>query len=134
MMTSMTALLAFAAWTLLLVVLVLAYRSMKILSGTPANSWTRGKACEDPGLVDRLSHAHLNCLENLPIFAALVLVAGVEGQGASIAVLATLVFYARVIQSVVHAIGTSAKLVTVRGTFWIIQIILFAIMFYKLFG
>lgn len=133
-MTSMTALLAFAAWTLLLIVLVLAYRSVKILSGTPANSWTRGKATEDPGWVIRLSHAHLNCLENLPIFAVLVLVAGFEGKAASIAVLASIVFYARVVQSVVHAIGTSAKLVTIRGTFWILQIILFAIMFYKLFG
>lgn len=133
-MTPMNALLAFAAWTLLLVLLVLSYRSVKILTGTPADSWTRGKAIADPGWVTRITHAHLNCLENLPIFAALVLVAGVEGKTASIMVIAQVVFYARVVQTIVHMIGVSHWLVNIRGTFWIIQIIVFAIMFARLFG
>lgn len=133
-MTPMTALLAFAAWTLLLVVLVLAYRSVRILGGVPANAWTRGKATADPEWVTRLTHAHLNCLENLPIFAVIVLVAGVEDKTAAIAALAPWVFYARVVQSCVHLVGVNAPLVTVRGTFWIAQVVLFAVMFARLFG
>ncbi|TAM12822.1 MAG: MAPEG family protein [Nevskiaceae bacterium] len=133
-MTPMTALLAFAAWTLLLVALVLAYRSVRILSGTPADAWTRGKPSIDPGFVVRLTHAHLNCLENLPIFAVIVLVAGAQDKLPVIGALAAWVFYARVVQSCVHLVGVNPLLVTVRGTFWIIQIVLFAVMFARLFG
>lgn len=128
-MTPLTALLWFAAWTLFLIVLVLIYRSGKILGGTPANAWTRGQAIEDPPVVKRIADAHLNCLENLPIFAVLVLVAASQGKTALLIPLAGYVLYARLLQSITHIIGTRPLLVTVRATFWIIQIILFAWMF-----
>lgn len=128
-MTPMTALLWFTAWTLFLVVLVLLYRGVKIISGTPANAWTRGGGMEDPAIIKRLTDAHLNCLENLPIFAVLVLAAASLDKTATIAPVAAYILYARLAQSVTHLVGTQPMLVTLRGTFWVIQIILFALMF-----
>ncbi len=128
-MTPMTALLWFAAWTLFLVVLVLLYRGPKILGGTPANAWTRGGGMEDPAIIKRISDAHLNCLENLPIFAVLVLAAASLDKTAVIGSLAAYVLYARVAQSVTHMIGTQPLLVMLRAAFWVIQIVLFVLMF-----
>ena len=128
-MTPMTALLAFTAWTLFLVVLVLLYRGPRILTGTPITAWTRGDSMTDPGIIKRITDAHLNCLENLPIFAVLVLAAASTGKLAVVAPFAAYVFYARIGQSVVHMIGIQPLLVTVRATFWVIQIVLFVLMF-----
>src|SRR3546814_1892795 len=81
-MTAMTALIGFAAWTLALVMIVLLWRVIEILRGKPANSWGRGNAIACPGLVTRAEHAHLNALENLPLFAVIVLAATALGKTA----------------------------------------------------
>ena len=75
-MTPIQALLGFAAWTLLLIAGVFLYRGMRFLTGTPINHWPRGnKPADDAPWVKRLEDAHANCLENLPVFAVIVLVA-----------------------------------------------------------
>lgn len=75
-MTAIQALLGFAAWTALLVLGVFLYRGLRFMTGTPINSWPRGvKATGDSAFVHRLHDAHANCLENLPVFAVIVLVA-----------------------------------------------------------
>lgn len=54
----------------------------------------------------RAQRAHLNLLENLPIFAALVLVAHVAGAADETTALgATLFFWGRVVQAVVMLLG-----------------------------
>ena len=71
-MAAYHALLGFAGWTLLLVLLVFAYRGFKFLTGTPINSWPRGvKSDADVPFVTRVADAHANCLENLVIFAVI---------------------------------------------------------------
>jgi MAPEG family. len=133
-MNAMTSLLAFAAWTLAVLSPVLVYRIGLILTGTKANSWTRGQqAVADPGFVTRLTHAHLNCLENLPIFAVLVLVGAAMGKSSVTEPLAQWVFYARVAQSVVHGISTSHPAVLLRAGLFTAQVVLFIIMFVGLF-
>ncbi|MEW6167628.1 MAG: MAPEG family protein [Pseudomonadota bacterium] len=131
-MTGMTALIGFAAWTLLLIGIILAWRVAEILRGRPANSWTRGSAAESPGLVKRAEHAHLNCLENLPIFAVIVLVGHAIGKSAAVDAVAAWVLYARVAQSVTHLIGTSHWLVLIRATFYTVQLALFAYLLWSL--
>lgn len=121
------ALLAFTAWTLLLpAVYVGLYRVGLVLSfRKPANAWPRGASNDDPAIITRLQHAHLNCLENLPIFAVIVLVAGLGDRLAAIDGLAWWVVGLRIGQTVTHLIGTSAALVFVRANFYILQIALF---------
>jgi uncharacterized MAPEG superfamily protein len=129
------ALLGFTGWTILLVLGVFLYRGVRFLGGTPINSWPRGaKPSDDAGFVKRLEDAHANCLENLPIFAVIVLAAGqLPGKLELIAPLAPFVLYARIGQSLTHLAGTGKAHVFVRASFWAVQLALFFLMLSKLF-
>ncbi|WP_292998203.1 MAPEG family protein [Nevskia sp.] len=125
------ALLLFAGWTFLLVLAVFTWRGIALLTGTKITSWPRGtKNPNDPGIVLRIADAHANCLENLPIFAVLVLSAEALGQAATVTdPIAKYVLWARLAQSTVHIIGVNTPLVLARATFWAIQLVCFGIMF-----
>jgi uncharacterized MAPEG superfamily protein len=70
----------------------------------------------------RLHRAHLNCVENLPPFAAVVLTASVAGVGdAALDLLALIYLAARVCQSVTHVVSGSNRAVTVRLGFFLTQ-------------
>ena len=132
-MTALQALLGFAAWTVLLVAGVFLYRGLRFVTGTPINNWPRSaKPANDAALVKRMEDAHANCLENLPVFAVIVLAAAAMGRLESIAALAPFVLYARIGQSIVHLIGVGKAHVLVRATFWSIQLGLFIWMLVKL--
>ena len=125
-MTAVQALLGFAAWTLLLVAGVFLYRGLRFVTGTPINHWPRGaKPADDAPLVKRLEDAQANSLENLPIFAVIVLAAAALGKLDAIAALAPWVLYARVGQSLAHLSGVGVLQVLVRATFWSVQLALF---------
>ena len=127
------ALLLFAGWTALLVFTVFAYRGVRLLGGTAINNWPRGsKSTGDAAWVTRVADAHANCLENLPIFAVLVLAAQALGQTEVTNKLAPFVFWARLGQSGMHLIGTSQPLVLARATFWAVQLVCFGLMFASL--
>lgn len=134
-MAAYHALLGFAGWTLLLVLLVFAYRGFKFLTGTPINSWPRGeKSDADVPFVTRVADAHANCLENLVIFAVIVLAAGqLPGKLELIAPFAPFVLYARIGQSLAHLSGTGKINVFIRASFWSVQLGLFLFMLSKLF-
>jgi len=132
-MTPIQALLGFAAWTLLLIAGVFLYRGMRFLTGTPINHWPRSnKPADDAPFVKRLEDAHANCLENLPVFAVIVLVAAALGRLADIQALAPWVLYARIGQSLAHLSGTGPVNVFVRASFWSVQLALFGWMLVKL--
>lgn len=137
MTSTMIALLGFAAWTILLVFAVLLYRTGIVMAGKrPANSWPRGGPLPagEPALMVRMRDAHQNCLEGLPIFAAIVLVATAAGKLAVTEPLAMFVLYARIAQSVTHLIGTTHWLVFIRASFFSVQLFLYAWMIGQLFG
>jgi uncharacterized MAPEG superfamily protein len=134
-MTALQALLGFTAWTLLLVVGVFLYRGMKFITGTPINHWPRGaKPADDMPLVKRMEDAHANCLENLPVFAVLVLAAAAMGKLDAIAMLAPWALYARIAQSLVHLSGVGNAQVFARASFWNVQLVVFFWMLAKLLG
>jgi uncharacterized MAPEG superfamily protein len=131
-MTALTALLLFTAWTALLALIYAVPRVPQVLLGKRrADAWTRGNPSIDPPILMRAQHAHLNCVENLPLFAAVVLVAVALGQTGVVDPVAAWVLYARVAQSVVHLIGTSFILVFARATFFLAQI---ALILYMIWG
>lgn len=132
-MSALQSLLGFAAWTLLLIAAVFLYRGMRFLGGTPINHWPRqAKPSDDAPLVKRLEDAHANCLENLPLFAVIVLAAAALGRLADIQVLAPWVLYARIGQSLAHLSGTGKINVFVRASFWSVQLALCIWMLVKL--
>ena len=70
----------------------------------------------------RLHRAHLNCVENLPPFAAVVLTASVVGiRDGTLDVLALIYLGARVCQSATHVASGSNLAVTVRLAFFLTQ-------------
>lgn len=132
-MTALQALIGFTAWTLLLVLLVFAYRGARFLAGKPINSWPRGaKPADDAALVKRIEDAHANCLENLPVFAVIVLTAAALGNLEAVDPLAGTVLYARIGQSAAHLWGTGRLQVLLRASFWAVQAGLFVWMLIRL--
>jgi uncharacterized MAPEG superfamily protein len=121
-------LLGFALWTLLLLSATVGiYRWSRILTGRAGVGAFRADDVEGEDWYKRAMRAHANCIENLPIFGAIVFamyMSGVRGAAAdypSIAVLA-----GRVVQSLVHIsfVQTDA-VVSVRFTFYSIQLACF---------
>lgn len=124
-MTALQALVGFALWTLALVALVFLYRGLRFLKGTPINHWPRGnKPADDAPFVKRLEDAHANCLENLPVFAVVVLAAAALDKSGSVNTLAPYVLYARMGQTLAHLWGVGPLQVFVRASFWSVQLAL----------
>ena len=119
-------------WTLILALSYATYRLPLVLTGKKAaNHWERGNAVDDPAILVRAKAAHLNCLENLPLFAALVLVAAATSQSDTVNAVAGFIVAARIGQSLVHLIGTSFPLVFVRASLFLAQV---ALMLYLAFA
>ena len=122
MSPSALALIGYAAWTLLLLVAIVLVRTVLVLKKErAANSFAPWGEDVSP-FAARLCRAHANCYENLPIFAALILLAMFTGHGEITDSLARWVLVARVAQSVVHLISTSEMAVTLRVTFLLAQL------------
>jgi uncharacterized MAPEG superfamily protein len=122
-------LLGFAAWTVLLLsATVGVYRWTRILSGRAAVSSFRSDRLEGEDWYRRGTRAHANCVENLPVFGAIVLAlyaSGVHGRVAD--VLAVLVLVSRVLQSLVHVSHAQTDaFVAVRFSMLCVQLISFA--------
>jgi uncharacterized MAPEG superfamily protein len=131
-MTALQALLGFTAWTLLVMFLYVNWRVIEVLRGKSAASWTRGAAIEQPAIIKRMEHAHTNCLENLPVFAAIVLVAAAMNKSAVADAYGAYILYARIAQSLVHIIGVNHWLVLVRATLFGAQLVMFVLMLWGL--
>jgi uncharacterized MAPEG superfamily protein len=115
------ALTGFVAWALLLLVLMECIRSWLVLiKSVAANGFTPDNANLSP-FMQRLARAHANCIEGLPIFGGLMLVAAVSGNTAVTDPLAYLFLFARVLQSVIHLSSLSALAVTLRFSAFAVQ-------------
>lgn len=132
-MTGMTALLLFAAWTLALMLFYVNYRvALTLTFKKAANAWPRDGADADPAIIKRAHHAHLNCVENLPVFAAIVLAAYALGRQGVVDTLAAYVLYLRIAQSLVHLSGTGPAQVFVRANLFLLQVALMGWMIWGL--
>ncbi len=115
------ALAGFVAWSLLLLVLMEAIRSWLVMSGAvPANGFQPDNGNLSP-FMQRLARAHANCLEGLPVFGALMLVAVIAGKAAVTDPLAYALLAARVVQSTIHLASLSPVAVTLRFTAFAVQ-------------
>jgi len=118
---SAVALTGFITWALLLLVLMEIIRSLLVLRGeVPPNGFTPDNAGLSP-FMQRLARAHANCVESLPVFGGLLLVAVATQRAAVTDPLAYAFLAARVFQSLVHLASTSARMVTIRFTAFTVQ-------------
>lgn len=122
MNATLTSLLGFIAWTLSLLVLMELIRSWLVLTGAvPANGFQPDNGNLSP-FMQRLARAHANCLEGLPIFGGLMLVAVVADRAAITDPLAPVLLGARVVQSTIHMASIAERAVTLRFAAFAIQV------------
>jgi len=121
-------LLGFAAWTAFLLLSTIGvYRLSRVLGGRAGMADFPADPVEGHDWYRRSMRAHANCVENLPVFAAIVLALGVgEVSGPVVDALSTAVLIARVTQSTVHVcLVQTNSVVTVRFAFFLIQLLSF---------
>ena len=119
--SSSIALTGIITWTLLLLVLMEVIRTQLVLRGeVPANGFTPDNAGLSP-FMQRLARAHANCVESLPVFGGLLIVAIATDRTASTDSLAYLFLGARLFQSVVHLASVSPAAVVIRFSAFAVQ-------------
>jgi uncharacterized MAPEG superfamily protein len=128
MTTPMWMLLGFATWTVvLLTATVGVYRWIEILLGRKRIGAFRSDQVEGDDWYRRSMRAHANCIENLPVFGAIVLALYASGvSGPAVDRLCVAVLGARVVQSMVHVSHAQTDaFVSVRFTFFCVQLVAF---------
>lgn len=124
MNSSLLALTGFVAWTLFLLVLMESLRSrLVLLKAVPSNGFQPDNGNLSP-FMQRLSRAHANCLEGLPVFGGLLVFAALAGQTAVTDQLALVLLGARVVQSLIHLASLSVMAVNLRFTAFAVQMLI----------
>lgn len=119
---TLTTLTGFVAWSLFLLVLMEIIRSKLVLTkAVKANGFNPENSNLSP-FMQRLARAHANCIEGLPIFGGLMLIALVASKTSITDPLAYIFLFARILQSVIHLISTSALAVTFRFSAFAVQL------------
>ena len=121
MSPSLVALTGFIAWTLFLLVFMETIRSKLVLTkAVPANAFDPQNSNLSP-FMQRLARAHANCLEGLPIFGGLLVVAVLSGKTSVTDSLAYIFLAARILQTIIHLVSLSSAAVTLRFTAFAVQ-------------
>jgi uncharacterized membrane protein YecN with MAPEG domain len=121
------AVLAFAAWTIaILMIGVGVYRWSLILAGKAELKSFPGDEPHGAPLYRRFVRAHANCVENLPVFAAIVLAGeAARAHSPTLDALSLAVVAARVAQTSAHLSSGSNRAIAVRFTFLCVQLAAF---------
>jgi len=114
--------LSLLVWSIILclVQMVVSAITLQTQVGLPALAGNRDNVPAPTGLAGRAQRAHRNMLENLPLFAALVLIVQVTGHNSSMTVLgAQLFFWARLAYAVIYLVGVP----WLRTASWAVSIV-----------
>ena len=115
------ALTGFIAWSLALLVLMEVIRSKLVITKeVPANGFDPDNSNLAP-FMQRLARAHANCVEGLPIFGGLMLVALATNRTSVTDSLALLLLTARIVQSTIRLASLSSTAVTLRFSAFAVQ-------------
>jgi uncharacterized MAPEG superfamily protein len=124
-------LLLFAGWTLAtLLGTVGVYRWSRILTGRAALSDFRADEQHGSDWYREAMRAHANCVENLPVYAAIVVAIVATGvRSPMLDTLAVVLLVARVLQTLTHVtFKQTDTVVAVRFSFFLTQIVCMAAM------
>ena len=124
-------LLGFAAWTLFILSAAIGiYRWWNIVAGLATVSQWRADGDEGSGWYRRAVRAHMNCVENLPVYGAIVVCAtAAQATGPLLDVTALALLAARICQTTTHiGFEQTDRVVSVRFTFFFVQILCMFIM------
>jgi len=116
------ALLGYISWTIVLLGVLAGNRAAAMLSAKRAiNSFAPDGKDVSP-LSHRIARAHANCYECFPIIGGLLLLALATNNTSITSSMALIVLGARIVQSSVHVISTSAPAVHVRFACLLVQL------------
>ena len=124
-------LLGFAAWTVLLLLFTVGvYRWSRILTSRVQISEFKADKVEGEDWYKRAMRAHANCIENLPVFGAVVFALYVSGvKGSTVDLLSIGILASRVLQSLVHvSFVQSNQVVAVRFSLFCVQAVGFLVL------
>jgi uncharacterized MAPEG superfamily protein len=125
-LTSATVLTLLIAWALLLVVIMEVLRGRLVASGRIAGNEFRPDNSNLSPFMQRLARAHANCIEGLPIFGGLLVVALVTNRAGVTDSLAPWLLLARIVQSVAHLASRSVPAVNIRFVAFVLQLLIAA--------
>lgn len=132
-MTAYEAVLLYGA---LMLALTLSYAfprvPLALLGKRHLDSWERNKANPDPAIFQRMKHAHLNMTETFPVFASVVVIAGLLDNLAAVTALAPWVLYLRLGQVLAHISGTGVASISVRAACFVAQVLMIGYMIFEL--
>ena len=132
--SSLGAVVAFAGWTLWHTFVMLAHRNVEIAAGraTPTG-WVPSRHESQGSWYGRVCASHANCVENLVVFAALVISLHLMGtvDSRTDAPWAWRYVYLRVVQSVAHWMGTGEGPVTIRFLAFVGQLVCLGVLVYR---
>ena len=119
-------LIAFAGWTLVVLTVAIGwYRWSRIFSGRAAINEFEVDGGRPTGWSLRAHRAHANCLENLPVYTALVVAIVATGAAhPALDALALTLLVARVAQTTTHVLfEPTRRVVSVRFSFFLVQVV-----------
>jgi uncharacterized MAPEG superfamily protein len=125
MSTPVWVLLGFAGWTLVLLIFTVGvYRWKRIFLGRAQIAEFRADQVQGDEWYRRAMRAHANCVENLPVYAALVIAMQASGGTTPILdLLALPMLPARVAQSLIHVLMKQTNVAAaLRFSFFAIQL------------
>jgi uncharacterized MAPEG superfamily protein len=123
-------LLGYITWILVLLVWLAVYRTILVAKKQQAVNDFKADGSNSPAFGERLSRAQGNCVESFAFIGGLMLLALATDSAVITNGLALLLLAARLGQSMIHLLSTSALAVQVRFVFFLIQV---AICFYWVF-
>jgi uncharacterized MAPEG superfamily protein len=124
MSKSAVVLLLFISWTLLLLILMEAVRSYLVVTGRSRSNEFNPENSNLSPFMQRLARAHANCLEGLPVFGGLLVVALATGRSEVTDALAPWLLGARIAQSSIHLASLSVVAVNARFTAFAVQMVI----------
>lgn len=122
--TPLTALVLYALWAMALVVGIALWRiAMVAKDGADPTTFPAGQK-HGPDQYWRLNRAHLNTVENLPIFGAIILAGALAGHSTGMfGTLAVVTVSARIVQSLLHISSNAPMVVNLRFASLLVQIV-----------
>ncbi len=127
------ALLGFIGWALFLLVLMESIRSKMVIFKEVAPNEFNPSNSNLSSFMQRLARTHANCIEGLPIFGGLMVVALITSNTAVTDQLAYVFLTARIIQSLIHLASSTALASTLRFSAFAVQMIIGVYWCYCLF-
>jgi len=121
--SALTPLIVYSLWAVVLVLLLGFARGAAMRREKRAvNTF---KPVGDTEALDAFSRAHMNTVENLPVFAVVYLSALWVDAAAPVAMLGWVILSARIVQSLIHLSSRSPAAVQLRALMLLVQVICF---------